>query len=129
MPPLDLETPTLRPASPGRIGARHHQPMPDGAMVRPHGPPLPLRVGTRGSPLALWQTRDFLGMITRFCPLLRQIDAFQEHVIATTGDRIQDRRLADVGGKGLFAKEIHEALNNRRDRDARIVAWFRCYLR
>jgi hydroxymethylbilane synthase len=84
--------------------------MPDGAMVRPHGPALPLRVGTRGSPLALWQTREFLGLVTRFCPLLRQIDAFQEHVIATTGDRIQDKRLAEVGGKGLFAKEIHEAL-------------------
>ncbi|MFQ3622921.1 MAG: hydroxymethylbilane synthase [Acetobacteraceae bacterium] len=84
--------------------------MPDGAMVPPHGPSLPLRVGTRGSPLALWQTRDFLALITRFCPLLREFDAFTEHVIATTGDRIQDRRLADIGGKGLFAKEIHEAL-------------------
>jgi hydroxymethylbilane synthase len=35
---------------------------------------------------------------------------FEEQVIATSGDRIQDRRLAEIGGKGLFAKEIHEAL-------------------
>ena len=40
--------------------------------------------------------------------------AFEEHVIPTSGDRIQDRRLADIGGKGLFAKEIHEALLDRR---------------
>jgi hydroxymethylbilane synthase len=110
MPPTDLDQLADRPASPTQVGARLRPPMPDGAMVRPHGPALPLRVGTRGSPLALWQTREFLGLVTRFCPLLRQIDAFQEHVIATTGDRIQDKRLAEVGGKGLFAKEIHEAL-------------------
>jgi hydroxymethylbilane synthase len=46
--------------------------------------------------------------------VLRDVDAFDEHVIATSGDRIQDRRLADIGGKGLFAKEIHEALLDRR---------------
>jgi len=39
---------------------------------------------------------------------------FEEHAINTTGDNIQDRRLADIGGKGLFAKEIHEALLDRR---------------
>ncbi|OYW89225.1 MAG: hydroxymethylbilane synthase [Sphingobium sp. 32-64-5] len=71
---------------------------------------LPLKVGTRGSPLALWQTRHFLGLITKVCPLLRQVNAFEECVIATSGDKVQDRRLADIGGKGLFAKEIHEAL-------------------
>jgi hydroxymethylbilane synthase len=75
---------------------------------------LPLRVGTRGSPLALWQTRHFLGLITRVCPLLREVNAFEEHVIATTGDKVQDKRLADIGGKGLFAKEIHEALSDGR---------------
>ncbi len=37
---------------------------------------LPLRVGTRASPLALWQTRDFLARITRFCPVLRDANAF-----------------------------------------------------
>jgi len=84
---------------------------PHAAQVKPHARrPLPLRVGTRGSPLALWQTRTFLDRILHFCPVLRNASAFEEHVIATSGDRIQDRRLADIGGKGLFAKEIHEAL-------------------
>jgi hydroxymethylbilane synthase len=71
---------------------------------------LPLRVGTRASPLALWQTRHFLEILTGFCPILKGMNAFEEHAIRTTGDAIQDRRLADIGGKGLFAKEIHEAL-------------------
>ncbi|MBX6376432.1 MAG: hydroxymethylbilane synthase [Acetobacteraceae bacterium] len=78
--------------------------------VRPHGRSLPLRVGTRGSPLALWQTRYFLSLVSGFCPVLRAAQAFEEHAITTSGDRVQDRRLADLGGKGLFAKEIHEAL-------------------
>jgi hydroxymethylbilane synthase len=81
-----------------------------GPRVRKHAHDLPLRVGTRGSPLALWQTRHFLSVITKFCPVLRNAGAFEEHVIATSGDKIQDRRLAEIGGKGLFAKEIHEAL-------------------
>lgn len=85
-----------------------------GAMVRPHHRALPMRVGTRGSPLALWQAREFMALLTRFCPVLRSFDAFQEHVICTTGDRVQDRTLADIGGKGLFSKEIHEALADRR---------------
>ncbi|AYN87057.1 MULTISPECIES: hydroxymethylbilane synthase [Commensalibacter] len=79
--------------------------------IKAHGKRgLPLRVGTRGSPLALVQTRNFLTLLTQFCPLLRQIGAFQEFQIHTSGDRIQDRRLAEIGGKGLFAKEIHEQL-------------------
>ncbi len=77
---------------------------------RHHGPSLPMRVGTRGSPLALYQTRHFLDLIRAVCPLLREVDAFEEHEISTAGDRVQDRRLAEIGGKGLFAKEIHEAL-------------------
>ena len=85
-----------------------------GGRMRPHRQQLPLRVGTRGSPLALVQTRAFLTMLTRFCPLLRDMGAFQEHAINTTGDRVQDRRLAEIGGKGLFAKEIHEALSDGR---------------
>jgi hydroxymethylbilane synthase len=78
--------------------------------VRPHTRDLPLRVGTRGSPLALVQTHIFLQLLTTFCPVLRGLDVFEEHAIRTTGDRVQDRRLAEIGGKGLFAKEIHEAL-------------------
>ena len=82
--------------------------------VKPHTRELPLRVGTRGSPLALVQTRIFLGLLTTFCPVLRGLDVFEEHAIRTTGDAVQDRRLADIGGKGLFAKEIHEALADGR---------------
>jgi hydroxymethylbilane synthase len=82
--------------------------------VKPHFRDLPLRVGTRGSPLALVQTRAFLDVLSRFCPVLRNMDVFEEHAIRTTGDAVQDRRLADIGGKGLFAKEIHEALADGR---------------
>ncbi len=82
--------------------------------VRRHHRALPLRVGTRTSPLALAQTRIFLNLLTKFCPVLRGMDVFHEHAIQTTGDRVQDRRLADIGGKGLFAKEIHEALADGR---------------
>jgi hydroxymethylbilane synthase len=81
-----------------------------------HSRPLPLRVGTRGSPLALWQTRYFLRLLSGLCPVLRDMEVFEEHVIRTTGDATQEAntRLADLGGKGLFAKEIHEALADRR---------------
>jgi hydroxymethylbilane synthase len=88
--------------------------------VPPHqGRHLPLRVGTRASPLALVQTRAFLQIITDFCPVLKtpfmgDTPVFQEHLIRTTGDRVQDVRLAEIGGKGLFAKEIHEAMLDRR---------------
>ena len=88
--------------------------MPSSPLVKPHTHALPLRVGTRGSPLALIQTRGFLAVLTRFCPVLRSLDVFEEHAIRTTGDAVQDRRLAEIGGKGLFAKEIHEALADRR---------------
>lgn len=91
------------PAGQSEAGRHHGAPRHDRR-------PLPLRVGTRASPLALMQTRLFMVRLTGFCPVLRQAEAFEEHAISTTGDRIQDRRLADVGGKGLFAKEIHEAL-------------------
>jgi hydroxymethylbilane synthase len=78
--------------------------------VKPHARDLPLRVGTRGSPLALTQTRLFLNLLRGFCPVLKSMNVFEEHPIQTTGDAVQDRRLAEIGGKGLFAKEIHEAL-------------------
>jgi hydroxymethylbilane synthase len=71
---------------------------------------VPLRAGTRGSPLALVQTRIFLGLLAS----LPDVCPGEEVVIATTGDAVQDRPLADIGGKGLFAKEIHEALLDHR---------------
>jgi len=89
-----------------------HPQSPQPPKVRPHHHGLPLRVGTRASPLALVQTRTFLSLLTKFCPVLRGLDVFHEHAIRTTGDATQvtGERLADIGGKGLFAKEIHEAL-------------------
>ena len=73
-------------------------------------PETVIRVGTRGSPLALAQTRAFL----RLLATIAEAGLGQEVIIATTGDVVQDRPLADIGGKGLFAKEIHEALLDRR---------------
>ncbi len=78
--------------------------------VRSYQLDLPLRAGTRASPLALAQTRAFLASLAKSHPSLRVAGALEEHHIKTTGDAVQDRRLAEVGGKGLFAKEIHEAL-------------------
>ena len=74
-----------------------------------HSRTLPLRVGTRRSPLALVQTRTFLDLLRGVCPVLRGMDVFAAHGIQTPGEAGQDRRLADIGGKGLFAKEIDEA--------------------
>jgi hydroxymethylbilane synthase len=67
-----------------------------------------LRLGTRGSPLALAQAR----MVRQALATAHGFDPEQIaiEVIRTSGDRIQDRPLADVGGKGLFTKEIEEAL-------------------
>ncbi|MCG7361067.1 hydroxymethylbilane synthase [Roseomonas sp. ACRSG] len=65
-----------------------------------------LRLGTRGSALARTQTRIVMEALDAIRPGL----PMREEVISTAGDRVQDRRLADLGGKGLFAKDIHEAL-------------------
>jgi hydroxymethylbilane synthase len=67
-----------------------------------------LRVGTRGSPLALAQTAAVCQLLSRACSLTASdIDV---KVIKTTGDQIQGGLLAEVGGKGLFTKEIEIAL-------------------
>jgi hydroxymethylbilane synthase len=79
-----------------------------------HQPALPLRIGTRGSPLALIQTRAVQALLRERCPPLAAPDALREEIIRTTGDAVQDRKLAEIGGKGLFAKEIHEALLDKR---------------
>jgi hydroxymethylbilane synthase len=76
--------------------------------------PAELRVGTRRSPLALYQTRLFIRLITLEYPALLSESAIEEHAIVTSGDHNADARLADIGGKGLFAKEIHEALRDHR---------------
>ena len=66
----------------------------------------PTRLGTRGSPLALWQA----GFTKNSLEAAHADLEVQIVEIRTTGDRIQDVPLAEVGGKGLFTKELDEAL-------------------
>ncbi len=68
----------------------------------------PLRIGTRGSPLALAQAYETRARLMAAHGLPEE--AFEIVVIKTTGDRILDRPLSEIGGKGLFTREIEEAL-------------------
>ena len=68
--------------------------------------PRTLIIGTRGSPLAVWQAEHVAARLGETCPGL----SVQLERIRTTGDRILDVPLAQVGGKALFVKEIEEAL-------------------
>src|SRR3546814_5145797 len=70
----------------------------------------PLRIGTRGSPLALAQAREVRERLITAHADLAASGAVEIVPIKTTGDRIQDRPLSVVGGKGVFTKEIEEAL-------------------
>ena len=67
-----------------------------------------IRIGTRGSELALAQAREVQQRLMNAHGLTE--DRFDIRVISTAGDRIQDRPLSEVGGKGLFSKEIENAL-------------------
>ncbi len=69
-----------------------------------------LKIGTRGSKLALTQTGLVRDALARAVPALAVPDAIEIVVIKTTGDAIQDRPLSEAGGKGLFVKEIEEAM-------------------
>jgi hydroxymethylbilane synthase len=71
---------------------------------------LPLRIGTRGSPLALAQARMVRDALAAASPELAAPDAVEIRVVSTTGDRVRDRPLAEIGGKGLFTKEIEDGL-------------------
>lgn len=73
-------------------------------------PDRPLRIGTRGSPMALYQA----GLVRDRLCMAHPGLAVELVAIRTTGDRVLDRRLAEIGGKGLFTKEIEEALLDRR---------------
>lgn len=73
-------------------------------------PRLPLRIGSRGSPMALRQTGLVRERLAAAHPELAAPGAIETVTIRTTGDRVQDRRLAEIGGKGLFAREIDAAL-------------------
>ncbi|MBX6369867.1 MAG: hydroxymethylbilane synthase [Rhodospirillales bacterium] len=72
--------------------------------------PALLRIGTRGSPLALAQAAELRARLAAAHPALAAPDALETIVIKTTGDAVRDRTLAAIGGKGLFTKEIEEAL-------------------
>ncbi len=69
-----------------------------------------LRIGTRGSPLALAQAHEARERLMAAHPALAAPGAIEIRVIKTTGDKVQDRPLSEIGGKGLFTKEIEEAL-------------------
>ncbi|MCB1503344.1 MAG: hydroxymethylbilane synthase [Hyphomicrobiaceae bacterium] len=71
----------------------------------------PIRIGTRGSPLALAQAHEVRARLMAAHGLSE--NDLEIAVIKTTGDRILDRPLAEVGGKGLFTKEIEDALLSR----------------
>ncbi|XP_075482402.1 porphobilinogen deaminase, chloroplastic-like isoform X2 [Primulina tabacum] len=71
-----------------------------------------IRIGTRGSPLALAQAYETRDKLIKSHPELAEEGAIQIVIIKTTGDKILSQPLADIGGKGLFTKEIDEALLN-----------------
>ena len=78
-------------------------------MIHPlPSPAAPLKIGTRGSPLALAQAYETRHRLAKAFDLPQ--DAFAIVVIKTTGDKVQDRPLKEIGGKGLFTKEIEEDL-------------------
>ncbi len=70
------------------------------------------KIGTRGSPLALFQARLVRSLLARAHNLPEEGTGSPFEIVAftTSGDRIQDRALLEAGGKGLFTKEIEEAL-------------------
>jgi hydroxymethylbilane synthase len=69
-----------------------------------------LIIGSRGSKLALWQTNWVKSQIEKFHPGL----VVEIEIIKTTGDKLTEASLAQIGGKGVFTKEIEEALLRRR---------------
>ncbi len=71
-----------------------------------------IRIGTRGSALALAQAHETRARLMAAHGLAEE--AFEIVVMSTAGDRIQDRPLAEIGGKGLFTQEIEEALTDGR---------------
>ena len=75
-------------------------------------PTFPLRIGTRGSPLALAQAYETRRRLSE--ALETPEDAFEIIVISTSGDRILDRPLKEVGGKGLFTKEIEQDMLDKK---------------
>ncbi|MEO1250487.1 MAG: hydroxymethylbilane synthase, partial [Pseudomonadota bacterium] len=80
--------------------------------INPPPVPLPpkLVIGSRGSPLALAQAEEVRDRLVAAYPPLAESGRVTIETIKTTGDRITDRPLAELGGKELFTKEIEDAL-------------------
>ena len=72
----------------------------------------PYRIGTRGSPLALAQAHETRARLMAAHGLPE--DAFEIVVLSTKGDRVTDRPLSEIGGKGLFTEELEEQLSDGR---------------
>ncbi|CAD7042746.1 hydroxymethylbilane synthase [Pseudorhizobium endolithicum] len=70
----------------------------------------PFRIGTRGSPLALAQAAETRARLMAAHNLPEEM--FEIVVLSTTGDRITDRPLSEIGGKGLFTLELEEQLTS-----------------
>lgn len=70
----------------------------------------PIRIGTRGSRLALIQTRMVVDRLQSVYPKLRHDGLIEIIPVQTTGDKIRDRKLSKFGGKGMFLKEIEAAI-------------------
>lgn len=77
-------------------------------MSQSSSPARSLRIGSRGSPLALIQARQAQNALAKACGIAAE--AIEIKIVRTSGDKIVDRPLADAGGKGLFTKEIEQAL-------------------
>lgn len=70
----------------------------------------PIRIGTRGSKLARVQAKEVMSRLMAAHTALAEPEALAIQVVRTTGDQVLDRPLAELGGKGLFTKEIETAL-------------------
>lgn len=114
----------LAPFGLGPGSIKFYKPQEKGTRLRPGAPEIApeeasvqeatsnkktLRIGTRGSPLALAQANDVKARLVAAHDHL-SADDIEIVVIKTTGDRILDRHLMNAGGKGLFTKEIEDAL-------------------
>jgi hydroxymethylbilane synthase len=73
-----------------------------------------VRIGSRGSKLALRQAAMLRERLIKAHPDLAAPGAIDSVIIRTTGDKVTDRPLAEIGGKGLFIKELEEALQDGR---------------
>ncbi len=80
-------------------------------MSVPYGPDRPFRIGTRASPLALAQAYDTAARLKEAHGL--GDDSIDIVKIITTGDKRLEKKLGDIGGKGLFTKEVEEALYDK----------------